>query len=99
MVLVLSKFKVANGMTPQVKQAFKERPHQVEGAAGFIRLDVVSPCDQPEEIWLLTYWADLSSYEQWHKSPAHHESHQGIPRGLKLDPASTQIRVFEHICS
>jgi len=99
MVLVLSKFKVANGMTPQVKQAFRERPHQVEAAAGFIRLDVVSPRDQPDEIWLLTYWSDFFSYEQWHKSSAHHESHQGIPRGLKLDPASTQITVFEHICS
>jgi heme-degrading monooxygenase HmoA len=99
MVLVLSKFKIANGMTPQVKQAFLERPHQVEAAAGFMRLDVVSPRDQPDEIWLLTYWSDLSSYETWHKSPAHHESHQGIPRGLKLDPASTQVRVFEHICS
>jgi heme-degrading monooxygenase HmoA len=99
MVLVLSKFKVANGMTSQVKQAFRERPHQVEAAAGFIRLDVVSPRDQPDEIWLLTYWSDFLSYEQWHKSPAHHESHQGIPRGLKLDPTSTQVSVFEHICS
>ena len=99
MVLVLSKFKVANGMTPEVKQAFLNRPHEVEGVAGFIRLDVVSPCGQPDEIWLLTYWRELSSYEQWHKSPAHHESHQGIPRGLKLDASSTQVRVFEHICS
>lgn len=99
MVLVLSKFRVANGMTPEVKQAFLDRPRQVEGVAGFIRLDVVSPCDQPDEIWLLTYWSDFSSYERWHKSPAHHESHQGIPRGLKLDPASTQVRVFDYICS
>jgi heme-degrading monooxygenase HmoA len=99
MVLVLSKFKVANGMTPEVKQAFLNRPHQVEGAAGFIRLDVVSPQDQPDEIWLLTYWSDLASYEHWHKSAAHHESHRGIPRGLKLDPSSTLVRVFEHICS
>ena len=99
MVLVLSRFKVVNGMTPEVKHAFLNRPHQVEDAAGFIRLDVVSPCDQPDEIWLLTYWQELSNYEQWHKSPAHHESHRGIPRGLKLDPSSTQIRVFEHICS
>jgi heme-degrading monooxygenase HmoA len=99
MVLVLSKFKVANGMEPEVKRAFLNRPHQVENAAGFVRLDVVSPCDQPDEIWLLTYWSDLSSYERWHKSPAHHQSHRGIPGGLKLDPAGTQVRVFDHICS
>jgi heme-degrading monooxygenase HmoA len=70
MVLVLSQFKVANGMTAQVKNAFLNRPHQVENAPGFLRLDVVSPVDQPDEIWLLTYWNDLASYEQWHKSPS-----------------------------
>ena len=99
MILVLSRFKVANGMTPEVKQAFLSRPHQVESADGFVRLDVVSPCDQPDEIWLLTYWHDLASYEQWHQSPAHHQSHKGIPKGLRLDPAGTRVRVFNHISS
>ena len=99
MVLVLSKFKVANGMTTKVKQAFADRPHQVEDADGFMRLDVVSPCDEPDEIWLLTYWSDLPSYQKWHKSPAHHQSHSGIPKGLKLDASATQVRIFDHICS
>jgi heme oxygenase (mycobilin-producing) len=99
MVLVLSQFKVANGMTDQVKNAFLNRPHQVENAPGFLRLDVVSPMDEPEEIWLLTYWSDFSSYERWHKSPAHHISHKGIPHGLRLDPTGTRVRVFDHISS
>jgi heme-degrading monooxygenase HmoA len=99
MVLVLSKFKVANGMAPEVKQAFLGRPHQVESAPGFVRLDVISPCDEPDEIWLLTYWSDLASFQEWHKSPEHHQAHKGIPKGLKLDPSCTQVRVFEHICS
>jgi heme-degrading monooxygenase HmoA len=99
MVLVLSKFKVANGMVAEVKQAFTSRPHQVESAPGFIRLDVFSPCDEPNEIWLLTYWYDLASFQEWHKSPEHHQSHAGIPKGLKLDPSCTQVRVFEHVCS
>jgi heme-degrading monooxygenase HmoA len=99
MVLVLSRFKVANGMAPEVKQAFLSRPHQVESAPGFVRLDVISPCDEPNEIWLLTYWSDLASFQEWHKSPEHHQSHKGIPKGLKLDPSYTQVRVFEYICS
>jgi len=99
MVLVLSQFKVANGMSAEVKGAFMNRPHQVENAPGFLRLDVVSPVDEPDEIWLLTYWHDLASYEQWHRSPAHHQSHKGIPKGLRLDPAGTRVRVFNHISS
>jgi hypothetical protein len=28
-----------------------------------------------------------------------YESHQGIPKGLKLAPGAQEIRHFEHICS
>lgn len=99
MVLIVSKFKVANAMADEVKQAFVNRPHEVENAAGFIRLDVVSPSDCPDEIWLLTFWSDVASWQNWHKSPAHHSSHRGIPKGLRLEAAATEIRVFDHICS
>jgi heme-degrading monooxygenase HmoA len=98
MVLIISKFKVANGMANEVEHAFLNRPHEVERAAGFVRMEVVRPCDEPNEFWLLTHWSDLASYEEWHKSPAHHQSHKSIPKGLKLDPTATQVRVFDHIC-
>jgi heme-degrading monooxygenase HmoA len=99
MILVISKFRVANGMSAEVKQAFVGRPHLVESAPGFIRLDVVSPSDAPNEIWLLTYWENLTLFQRWHKSAAHKHSHKYIPKGLKLDPTATQIRIFEHVCS
>jgi heme oxygenase (mycobilin-producing) len=99
MVAVLSRFRVANGMTAAVKQAFGQRPHLVERAAGFLRMDVLSPRDQPDEIWLLTYWTDEASFQAWHHSAAHHEAHRAIPRGLRLDPTATQVRYLEHICS
>jgi heme-degrading monooxygenase HmoA len=99
MVLVLSRFRVANGMAVEVKAAFVNRPHEVENAPGFVRLDVVSPSDEPEEIWLLTYWKDKESFERWHGSDAHRHSHQFIPKGLKLEAAATQVRVFEYVSS
>ncbi|HEX8219222.1 MAG TPA: antibiotic biosynthesis monooxygenase, partial [Chloroflexia bacterium] len=71
----------------------------VESAAGFMRLDVISPLDYPDEIWLITYWADEDSYKTWHRSELHRESHKWIPRGLKLVPRSTQVRFFEHVAS
>lgn len=97
MVGVLSRFVIANDMAPEVKQAFLLRPHLVDNAPGFVRLNVLSPEDMPNEIWLMTYWDDLPSYKTWHKSHAYHDSHAGIPKGLKLVPGSARLRVFDLI--
>lgn len=95
--VALSRFVIANGMGGAVREAFRDRPHLVEGAEGFIRMDVVSPIDRPEEIWLITYWAGEESYQAWHRSHLHRDAHKGIPRGLKLLPGGTEVRFFEYI--
>ena len=94
-----SSFTVANGMTDEVKAAFRNRPRHVETAPGFVRMDVISPLASPDEIWLITYWEDEASYRTWHGSEDHHDAHAEIPRGLKLVPGSAQVRFFEHVCS
>ena len=99
MVLVVSKFKVANDMSPAVRDAFINRPRMVEGTDGFVRMEVVTPQDSPNEFWLMTYWTDVDCYSRWHKSDAHNQSHKSIPKGLRLDPSATEIRIFEHVCS
>ncbi len=99
MFVALSKFTVANGMTPQVKEAFANRPHLVDSAPGFLRMDVISPLENPDEIWLITYWTDETSYRIWHRSHEYHESHKGIPKGLKLVPKSAHICFFEYVAS
>lgn len=97
--VALSRFVVANGMTGEVKRAFNERPHLVDSAPGYVRMDVISPLDRPEEIWLITYWRDAESFRAWHRSHEYHESHRGIPRGLKLVPGSAEVRHFEYVSS
>ena len=99
MFTALSRFTIANGMADQVKEAFRRRPQLVDEVAGFVRLDVLSPQDVPEEIWLLTYWKDEASFHTWHRSHQRRESHRGIPRGLKLVPKSVELCFFEHIAS
>lgn len=99
MFVAISRFAVANGMESDVKEAFTFRPHRVDDAPGFVRLDVISPVDNPAEIWLVTYWQDEACYRDWHKSHEFHDSHKGIPKGLKLIPKSTELRFFNHICS
>lgn len=97
--IALSRFIVANGMEAEVKAAFLNRPHLVEDAPGFIHLEVLSPQDDRREIWLFTYWRDEESFGAWHHSHLYHESHQGIPKGLKLVPQSAQLRYFEPVCT
>ena len=99
MFVALSTFAIANGMRDAVQQAFVLRPHLVDGVPGFVRMDVFSPLENPEEFWLLTYWRDAESYHSWHRSHAHHQSHLGIPKGLKLVPMGTRVRFFAHLCS
>jgi heme-degrading monooxygenase HmoA len=95
MLVVLSRFTIANGMADTVHPAFRQRPHLVDSAPGFLGMEVLSPVDNKAEIWLVTRWCDEQSYRTWHRSHDYHKSHKGIPKGLKLVPKSTEIRLFE----
>jgi heme-degrading monooxygenase HmoA len=95
----LSRFVIANDMADEVKASFRTRPHLVDDAPGFVRMEVLSPVDRPEEIWLLTLWTDAASYRAWHHSHLYRESHKAIPKGLKLVPGSAEILHFEHVSS
>jgi heme oxygenase (mycobilin-producing) len=97
MFLSMSRFRVGNDLDEAVREAFIKRPHRVDEAAGFVRMEVASPTEDPKEFWLLTWWTDQASFQAWHKSHAYRESHSGIPKGLRLDPTRTwrgQFRVF-----
>jgi len=98
MILALSKFKVANGMQDSVAGAFLNRPRLVENAEGFLGLEVFRDSMDSSVFYLSTRWTTESAFRQWHSSEAHHASHKGIPKGLKLDPAFTQLSVLEYLC-
>jgi heme oxygenase (mycobilin-producing) len=98
MITVLSRFTVINGMEREVRDAFVNRPHLVEKAAGFLRLEVLSPADHPAEFWLFTYWDTEQHFREWHKHHRH-ESHQFMPKGLRLDARGTQVQVLNHVAS
>ena len=97
--VALSRFVIKNDMVAEVKEAFRNRPQLVDGQPGFVRMEVMSPLDRPEEIRLVTYWTDEESFKVWHHSHLYHQSHKGIPKGLKLVPGEQQIRHFEYISS
>jgi heme-degrading monooxygenase HmoA len=97
MILALSRFKVVSDMALEVRVAFQERPHLVDDVPGFLGMEVFTDDKQDSDFYLVTRWTDPESYTAWHASPAHHKSHSGIPKGLKLDPSFTQISILQRI--
>lgn len=95
----MSRFVLANDTAAAVKEAFRQRPHFVESAPGFVRLDVLSPEGDPHEIWLITYWVNRHDFEIWHRSHLYKDCHAGIPKGIKLIPGKTSLTFFEHVTS
>lgn len=95
MFIALSRFTIRNGMEQEVREAFRKRPHLVDQAQGFLGMQVMSPLDNVAEIWLVTRWTDELNYRTWHKSHSYHDSHSGIPKGLKLVPHSAEVRFFD----
>ena len=98
MILALSRFKVANGLENDVARAFLNRPRLVEQAEGFLGMEVFTDSKDASVFYLSTRWTTESAFRQWHASEAHHASHKGIPKGLKLDAAFTQLIVMESLC-
>lgn len=95
--VAISKFRVVNHLDDQVRAAFSTRPHLVDTADGFLEMQVLSPSEDPSQFWLITWWKDESCFRTWHQSHLYRESHAGIPHGLKLDPAFTEVRTFRLI--
>lgn len=97
MFLAISRFAVANAMGGNVRDAFCLRPHLVDKARGFVRMEVANPTGNDQEFWLMTWWQTEQDFRAWHGSHAYHESHVGMPKGLKLDPSRTKMMYFEII--
>jgi len=91
MIVVMSRFRVINGMEGDVERAFINRPRLVEAAPGFLGLETLVDHNDPCVFYLVTRWSDVEAFQRWHGGAAHRESHQFIPRGLRLDPAFTAV--------
>lgn len=97
MVVVTSRFRVANAMEQAVATAFLQRPGYVDHAPGFLGLEVFTDAADPTVFYLVTRWIDFALYDAWHSSPEHRRSHAFMPKGLRLDPAYTRIVQLERL--
>lgn len=99
MVIVLSTFRVANGLEPEVRRAFLDRPHLVDAAPGFLGLETFVDAGDAALFYLVTRWTDFESFDRWHRSASHRDGHRFIPKGLKLDPAFTKVAFLHYLSS
>ena len=76
-----------------MRRAFLNRPRLVEKASGFCGLNVLTDAANPSVFFLLTHWMDADSFRVWHHSEQHHQSHELIPSGLKLDSSFTSLTI------
>lgn len=97
MFVAQSRFAVANGMENEVREAFINRPHLVDGVDGFIRMEVLSPEKEPNVFVLMTYWQNKETWKEWFKGHNYKASHKQIPRGVKLVPQSRKMDYFHLI--
>ncbi len=97
MILAISRFRVANGMEAEVRDAFVHRPHMVDSVPGFLGMETFTGREDPTVFYLVTRWRDSSSFQRWHHSSAHQQSHRFIPKGLKLDSTYTQLLELDRI--
>ena len=93
----MSRFKVANGMEGAVADAFANRPGLVDGWAGFLGLETFNDISDRSVFHLATRWTDRAAFHAWHHSAAHRASHRGMPKGLRLDPSSTELVELERL--
>jgi heme-degrading monooxygenase HmoA len=97
MIIAMSRFRVIDRREQDVRQAFLNRPRLVDDQPGFLGLEVFQDQADCAIFYLVTRWADVSSFRTWHSSAAHHRSHELMPKGLKLDSAFTELRILEPV--
>jgi len=97
MILAISRFRVANGMEGQIKQAFFDRPHLVDSQPAFLGMETFNDAGDSTIFYLVTRWTDNDSFQKWHRSADHKKSHRFMPKGLKLDPAFTKLTILDRL--
>ncbi len=97
MIIAISRFRVANGMEGEVKQAFFDRPRLVDSVPAFLGMETFTDESDPTIFYLVTRWTDIESFRKWHGSAEHRLSHKFIPKGLKLDPQYTKVTILDRL--
>jgi len=93
MIVVLSRFTIANDMAEEVRFAFRQQPQLVRSSR-FSWHGGYESDRQSGGSMAFTRCRDEQSYSDWHKGHEYLESQKGIPKELKLVPVCTEIKLM-----
>ena len=90
----MSRLRVEPDRAPELVAAFRDRAHLVDGAAGFLGLEVWQNDRDAGELIMVSHWTDRDSFKAYMKSDAHRASHGRIDVDLKSD---IKLQALEHL--
>jgi heme-degrading monooxygenase HmoA len=89
MYVSLSRLRVQDGREAELVAAFRRRAHLVDGADGFVDLEVWQSDRDPAEVVMVSRWRDRAAFTAYMRSDAHRVSHERIDpsldRAIKLE--------------
>jgi heme-degrading monooxygenase HmoA len=90
----LSRLRVPDERAPELVAAFRRRARLVDGAEGFIDLQVWQSDRDPGELVMVSRWRDRTAFKAYMKSDAHRVSHDRIDPDLD---AAIRLEALEHL--
>ena len=94
MYVSLSRLRIPPERAPELVAAFRRRAHLVDGADGFVDLQVWQSDRDAGEILMVSRWRDREAFKAYMKSNDHRVSHGRIDPSLK---AAIQLERLEHL--
>ena len=79
----MSRLRLPAEEAPALVAAFRSRARLVDGADGFVDLQVWQSDRDPGEVLMVSRWRDRAAFRDYMRSAEHRVSHDRIPPALK----------------
>ena len=90
----MSRLRVPPQRAPELVSAFGRRAHLVDGADGFVDLQVWQSDRDPCELVMVSRWRDRAAFTRYMRSDAHRASHDRVDPDLD---AAIRLEALEHL--
>ena len=94
MYVSMSRLRVATERAPELVAAFRRRAGLVEGADGFVDLQVWQSDRDATELLMVSRWRDRAAFTAYMRSEDHRVSHGRIDPALK---EAIRLERLEHL--
>jgi heme-degrading monooxygenase HmoA len=94
MYVSMSRLRVPEDRSDELVRAFRGRAHLVDGADGFVDLQVWRSDRDPGELIMVSRWRDRAAFTAYMRSADHQISHDRIDPDLQ---AAIKLERLEHL--